>query len=151
MWGDGIVGAVRHRRDTAQRESSVEQNVSIEFNAQYEALSKDVFGEIVREDVAGGAHVNTQAREYAERGKPDFALAYLLVSELPDTEKREVLARAYEQRAVVTEQRAHEFDRKFHRPFPLLHTEAEKDRATAKLVRAGRAIHPDADRPLLAQ
>ena len=129
----------------------MEQNIPIEFNAQYEALTKDVFREIVREDVVGGARVNTQAREYAERGKPDFALAYLLESTLPDAEKREVLAHAYERRAAVTEQRAQEFDRKFHRPFPLLHTEAEKDRATAKLVRAGHAIHPDADRTLLAQ
>ncbi|HEX8034303.1 MAG TPA: hypothetical protein VF510_10670, partial [Ktedonobacterales bacterium] len=77
----------------------MEQNVSMEFNAQYQALAKGVFREIVHEAVTGGASVEEQAREYAERGKPDFALAYLLESALPDGEKREVLAHAYERRA----------------------------------------------------
>lgn len=129
----------------------VEQNVSSEFNEQYQALAKDVFREIVREAVAGGANVEEQAREYAERGKPDFALAFLMACGLPDAEKRDVLARAYERRATLTEQRAREFDRQFHRPFPLLMTEAGKDRASAKLVRAGRAIRPGASRQLPMQ
>ncbi|HEX8035491.1 MAG TPA: hypothetical protein VF510_16660, partial [Ktedonobacterales bacterium] len=72
-----------------QWESNVEQNVSMEFNAQYQALAKDVFRELVHEAMTGGASVDEQAREYAEHGKPDFALAYLLESALPDGEKRE--------------------------------------------------------------
>lgn len=127
-----------------QRESIVEQNVSIEFNAQYQALAKDVFRKIVHEAVAGGASVEEEARAYAERGKPDFVLAYLLECTLPDSEKREVLAHAYERRAALTEERAREFDRRFHRPFPLLFTEAGKDRTAAKQVRRGRAIHSGA-------
>lgn len=129
----------------------MEQNVSMEFNAQYQALAKDVFREIARETVTGGASVEEQARDYAERGKPDFALAYLLECTLPDGEKRELLAHAYERRAALTEQRAREFDRTFHRPFPLLFTEAGKDRAIAKQVRAGRAIRPGAGRQLPMQ
>ncbi len=129
----------------------VEQNDSTEFNEQYQVLAKDVFRDIVHEAVASGANVEEQAREYAERGKPDFALAYLMASGLPDSEKRDVLAHAYECRAALTEQRAREFDRKFHRPFPLLMTEAGKDRAIAKAVRAGRAIRPGAGRQLPMQ
>ncbi|HEX8035532.1 MAG TPA: hypothetical protein VF510_16865, partial [Ktedonobacterales bacterium] len=96
----------------------------------------------------GGASVEEQAREYAERGKPDFALAYLLESALPDGEKREVLAHAYERRAALTEQRAREFDRQFHRPFPLLFAEARKDRGAARQVRTGGAIRPGVSRQL---
>lgn len=134
-----------------QRGSIVEQNVSTEFNAQYQPLAKDVFRAIVHEALTGGASVEEQARAYAERGKPDFALAYLLESALPDAEKRELLAHAYERRAALTEERAREFDRTFHRPFPLLFTEAGKDRAWAKQVRAGRAIRPGAGRQLPMQ
>ena len=126
----------------------MEQNVSVQFNAQYQALAKDVFREIVHEAVTDGASVEVQAREYAERGKPDFALAYLLECALPDGEKRAVLAHAYERRAALTEQRAREFDRQFHRPFPLLFAEARKDRAAAKQVRTGGALRPSASRQL---
>ena len=131
-----------------QRESIVEHNVSMEFNTQYQVLAKDVFRELVYEAMTGGASVDEQAREYAERGKPDFALAYLLESALPDGEKREVLAHAYERRATITEQRAREFDHQFHRPFPLLFAEASKDRTAAKQVRTGGAIHPSASHQL---
>lgn len=138
MWVDGVTNAANSR--ARQRESIVEQNVSIEFNTQYQALAKDVFREIVHETVADGASVEEEARGYAERGKPDFALAYLLECTLSDSEKREVLAHAYERRATLTEERAREFDRRFHRPFPLLFTEASKDRTTAKQVRAGHQL-----------
>lgn len=129
----------------------MDQNASSEFNAQYQALAKDVFREIVGEAVASGASVEEEARAYSERGRPDFALAYLLECALPDSEKRELLAHSYERRAALTEERAREFDRRFHRPFPLLYTEANKDRTTAKQVRAGRPIHPGAGRQLPMQ
>ena len=119
-----------------------------DFNAQYGSLAKEVFRTIVHDDLAGGGDPVAQARAYAARGKPDFVLAYLLAAPLPDNEKCELLAQAYERRATYTEERAREFDRKFHRSFALLFTEAGKDRATAQRIRAGRSIHPGAGRQL---
>ena len=119
-----------------------------DFNSQFDGECKDVFRAIVAEDLANGGDAAAQARAYAERGKPEFVLAYLLASSLSDDEKREVFAHAYHRRAEVTEERARAFDRKFHRSFALLFTEAGKDREAAKRIRAGRSPKSGAGRPL---
>jgi hypothetical protein len=124
------------------------EECAVDFNTQYQPRKDDVFREIVRESLQRGLDPIEQARAYAERGKPDFALAYLLVCPLPDAEKRETLARSYERRADHTEEQARAFDRQFHRPFPLLFKEAGKDRAIAKQIRSGRRIRPDAGHQL---
>jgi hypothetical protein len=118
------------------------------FDAQFDGDSKEVFRGIIAEDLARGGDAVAQARAYAERGKPEFALAYLLASALADEEKREVYAHAYERRAEVTEQRAREFDHQFHRSFAMLFTEAGKDRAAAQCIRAGRSPNSGAGRQL---
>lgn len=110
------------------------------FDAQYRPQTKQVFHDIVRDTIAHGGDADQQARIYAERGKPDFAVAYLLATALPDEQKREVLAQAYEQRATLTEERAGAFDHEFHRPFPMLFTAAAQDRATARRIREGRSV-----------
>lgn len=117
-----------------------------DFAMQYRAHAKEVFHAIVRDELAKGADAGEQARIYAELGKPDFALAYLLAGTLPEAEKRELLARAFERRAEHTEAKAHELDRKFHRPFPMLLTEAARDRTDARRIRAGQPIRSDSDR-----
>lgn len=119
-----------------------------DFDAQYRPLLRDAFSAIVRDDLAAGSDAATQARAYAERGKPDFALAYLLVCDLADDEKRAIFAHSHERRAALTEQRARQFSRQFNRPFPLLFTEAAKDRALARQIRTGRAIQRGAGRQL---
>ena len=120
----------------------------VSFDAQYRAHCKPVFREIVAGDLAEGGAAAEQARAYAERGKPDFALAYLLASDLADAEKREIYAHAHARRAELTEQKADELDRQFHRPFPLLRLEASKDRTTAQRIRAGGSLRPGLGRPL---
>lgn len=116
------------------------------FDATYRTLTREAITNIVSGEVEGGCDPVERARDYAERGKPDFALAYLLASALPDDEKREVFAHAYERRSSITAQRAAEFDRKFHREFPLLHNDAAKDRATARQIRAGKVVRKGTDR-----
>ena len=118
------------------------------FAAQCHALTKAVFANVVRDELARGSDADEQARRYAERGKPDFTLAYLLAGVLPDDERRALLARAFERRAALTEERAREFDRKFHRPFPMLFNDAANDRATARQIRAGKRIRPETVRQL---
>ena len=108
------------------------------FAAQYQAMVKDVFIHLVQDDLARGTPAEAQARRYSERGKPDFALAYLLRCDLSDDEKRELLAESYERRATLTRKRAEEFSQKFHRDFPLLLTEASHDRQMAEQIRAGQ-------------
>lgn len=122
--------------------------LTADFATQYEAHNKDVFRDIVRRDVADGHEPRARAQEYAERGKPEFVLAYLLICDLPDAEKRALYAHAYEQRAQLMERRADEFDRRFHRPFPLIRLEASKDRMTAQRIRAGGNLRPGLGRPL---
>ena len=78
-----------------------------------------------------------------EQGKPDFTLAYLLLAELSDNEKREIFAVSYEQRAKISEEKAEQFDQQFHRPFPLIKLEAQKDRMAAQQVRQGRRVRRD--------
>lgn len=107
------------------------------FDALYRSQARQAILDIVAEELAAGADAEAQAQRYAEKGKPDFVLAYLLDSALPDERKRELYAFAHEQRAVYIQQRAREFDRRFHRAFPLLETEAANDRVTARRIRAG--------------
>lgn len=118
------------------------------FAAQFRAHSKPVFAELVARDLSAGHDAADRARTYAERGKPDFVLAYLLVAELPDSEKRELYARAFERRADISERKADEMDRRFHRPFPLVRLEATKDRTTAGRIRSGGSLRPGLGRPL---
>ena len=107
------------------------------FDELYRDEARRVILTIAADDMAAGASAEAQAQQYAEKGKPDFVLAYLLDSAIPDERKRELYATAHEQRALYIEQRAHEFDRRFHRPFPLLATEAANDRVMARRIRAG--------------
>ncbi len=94
----------------------------------------------MREALASGADATAQARDYAARGKPDFALAWLLECVIGDEEKRAIYAEAFERRAALTESKAREFDAKFHRPFPLLTSDAAQDRGRARQVREGRGF-----------
>ncbi len=108
------------------------------FEEQFAPQLKEVFTAHAREQVQQGADGLALARSYAEQGKPDFALAFLLLVSIPDSEKREVLARAYEQRARFSEEKARQFDRQFHRSFPLIKLEAQKDRRLARAIRDGQ-------------
>jgi hypothetical protein len=118
------------------------------FAAQFAAHNRDVFREAVNRSLAAGGDALSLAREYATRGKPDFVLAYLLTTSAPDAEKRALYADAFDARAARTEEQADEFDRRFHRPFPLLRLEASKDRATAGRIRSGGSLRPGLGRPL---
>src|SRR5260370_12386103 len=106
----------------------------------YSPLLKDVFTEQARQQIVQGAEAWPAARMYAELGKPDFTLAFLLLSEQLDEEKREVLARAYERRAVLSEEKAAAYNVQFHRPFPLIKLEARKDLLAAKAIRQGQPV-----------
>jgi hypothetical protein len=110
------------------------------FATQYQPLLKDVFVRLVHDDLAQGNDAESRARHYCHSGKPDFVLAYLLTSDLPDEEKRRVLADSYERRATITLERARDFDRRFHREFPLLLTSAADDRSAARKIRAGMSV-----------
>ena len=103
-------------------------------------LKSDVFMTQARQNMEQGADSLTCALEYAEQGKPEFTLAYLLLIELSENEKREILAISFERRAMITEAKAEEFDIKFHRPFPLIKVEAQKDRLAANQIRQGRPV-----------
>ena len=110
------------------------------FNELYQGAIKDVFLERAREQLAQGIDGLACAEAYAEQGKPDFALAHLLLAEAPDEVKRDILARAYEQRATISEGKADAFAQQYHRPFPLIKLEAQKDRQTAQQVRQGKRL-----------
>ncbi len=110
------------------------------FDDQHRARLKDTFRELVQKSIEGGADPADLAQIYSEKGKPEFVLAYLLVSNLPDQEKRDILAAAYETRAAHSEQWARESEARYNRPFPLVHLEAQKDRANARSLRAGKAV-----------
>lgn len=109
------------------------------FDDQHRALVKDTFRDLAQKALDGGADPADLAQVYSEKGKPEFVLAYLLVSDLPDQEKREILAAAYETRAAQSEQWARDSEARYSRPFPLVHLEAQKDRANARSLRAGKA------------
>jgi hypothetical protein len=112
------------------------------FATQYQPLLKDVFVRLVHDDLAKGNDAEVRARHYCHSGKPDFVLAYLMTSDLPDEEKRSVLAESFERRAAITLERARDFDQRFHREFPLLLTSAADDRSAAKKIRAGTSVKP---------
>ena len=103
-------------------------------------LKSDVFTTQARQNMEQGADGLTCALVYAEQGKPEFTLAYLLLIELSENEKREILATSFEQRARISNAKAEEFDVKFNRPFPLIKVEAQKDQLAANQVRLGRRV-----------
>ena len=103
-------------------------------------LKSDVFVTQAQQNIERGADALTCALAYAEQGKPEFTLAYLLLIELSENEKREILATSFEQRAAISNAKAEEFDSKFNRPFPLIKVEAQKDRLAANQVRLGRRV-----------
>ncbi|HEY7983764.1 MAG TPA: hypothetical protein VID73_06330 [Ktedonobacterales bacterium] len=118
------------------------------FDAQFAPHNREVFRAAASRELAAGADALERAREYAARGKPEFVLAYLLAATAPDSAKRALYADTFDARAARTEQRAEEFDQRFHRPFPLLRLEAAKDRATAVRIRSGGSLRPGLGRPL---
>jgi hypothetical protein len=119
------------------------------FETLYAPLSKEVFAEQVQQQIAQGAEAMSSARAYAELGKPDFTLAFLLRIECPEEEKREMLAHAYERRATLAEERAREYNLQFHRPFPLIKLEARKDQQAAQAIRLGQPLAGMDNHPLL--
>ncbi len=110
------------------------------FDEQHRALVNEAIRDLAQKALDGGADPAALAQVYSEKGKPEFVLAYLLVSDLPDQEKRELLAAAYENRAAQSEQWARDSEARYSRPFPLVHLEAQKDRANARNLRAGKAV-----------
>lgn len=119
-----------------------------DFAALYRPLVRTPFAQLAERELGSGGEGETLARGYAERGKPDYVLVYLLASNLPDAEKREIFAYAHERRAALTEQRARQFSRQFSRPFPLLFNDAAADRALARRIRSGRPVQRAAGRHL---
>jgi hypothetical protein len=114
--------------------------VSDTFESLYAPALKAVFTEQAKQQIAQGVEALPTAQTYAELGKPDFTLAFLLLIEQAEEEKREMLAHAYERRAALAQAKASEFSQQFHRPFPLIKLEARRDLQTAQAVRNGRPI-----------
>jgi hypothetical protein len=110
------------------------------FAELYRNLLKDVFLDLARKELEQGADGLTCADAYAEQGKPDFALAYLLLVDVSDEVKRDIFARSYERRAEISEEKAETFSQQFHRSFPMIKLEAQKDRIAAQQVRQGRRV-----------
>jgi hypothetical protein len=110
------------------------------FHDLYADLLNTVFLERARQQLAQGEEGLTCANTYADQGKPDFALAYLLLIDGSEEMKRDILAHAYERRAILCDEKASEFDQLYHRPFPLIKLEAQKDRMSAQQVRQGRKV-----------
>ena len=130
-------------------DESVSQSVSQpDFAALYAGQRREAVCALAGESLASGADAAAQARDYAARGKPDFALAYLLECELSEAEKRAIYAESFERRAALTEGKAREFDAKFHRPFPLLASDAAQDRGRARQVRAGKQLSKGAGKQI---
>lgn len=116
------------------------------FEKLYAPLLKEIFTTKAQQMLSGGADGLMTARAYAEQGKPEFALAFLLLIDLPEDEKRELLAHAYERRATLSEEKARQYNLQFHRPFPLIKLEAQKDRLSARSIREGKPIRSDTSR-----
>jgi hypothetical protein len=110
------------------------------FESLYASLLREVFTEQACKQIEQGADAFTAACSYAELGKPDFTLAFLLLVERPDEEKRETLAHAYERRAALAQEKASAYSLQFHRPFPLIKLEARRDLLVAEAVRQGQPI-----------
>jgi len=110
------------------------------FNDLYNGLTKDIFLERARQQLEQGDDGLARANAYADQGKTDFALAHLLLSEAPDDVKRDILARAYEQHATLSDKKAEDFARQYHRSFPLIKLEAQKDRLSAQQVRQEKPV-----------
>ena len=110
------------------------------FEELYAPLLKDVFKTHAQKQLDLGVDALASIRVYAEQGKPEFNLAYLLLIDLPEDEKRELLAYSYERRATLSEQKAKQFNTQFHRPFPLIKLEAQKDRIAARSIRQGKQV-----------
>lgn len=110
------------------------------FAELYKGLLKEVFLTRAREDLAQGSDALTCADAYAEQGKPDFVLAYLWLLEGEDEAKRDIFARSFERRAEISEEKATQFSQQFHRSFPMIHMEAQKDRLSAQQIRQGRQV-----------
>jgi hypothetical protein len=114
--------------------------MSNSFSDLYGGTLKDVFLDLAREQLEQGADGLISADAYAEQGKPEFTLAYLLLIDVSDEVKRDIFANSYEQRAVLSEQKANEFSLQFHRAFPMIKVEAQKDRQAAQQIRQGRRM-----------
>lgn len=110
------------------------------FNELYSSLINDVFLERARQQLEQGADGLACANTYADEGKVDFALAHLLLSVATHDVKRDILARAYEQRAILCDEKAEDFAHQYHRSFPLIKLEAQKDRLSAQQVRQEKPI-----------
>ena len=113
--------------------------MSTTFEEQYAPMLKEVFTIQARQQLQQGADGLALARGYAEQGKPDFTLAFLLLLDMPDSEKRDMLAHAYERRARLSDEKAQQLDKQFHRSFPLIKLEAQKDRKFARDIRGDQA------------
>ncbi|GCE19431.1 hypothetical protein [Dictyobacter kobayashii] len=114
--------------------------MSSSFNELYSNILNAVFLDRARQQLEQGVDGLACADAYADQGKPDFTLAHLLLADAPEELKRDILARSYERRAELTDERAEAFDQQFHRPFPLVKLEAQKDRMSAQQVRQGKRI-----------
>ena len=110
------------------------------FEELYAQQLKDVFKVQAQEQIEQGADAVAYSRAYAEQGKPEFTLAFLLHVDLPEEEKRELLAHSYERRAILSEKKAQQLDIQFHRSFPLIKLEAQKDRQVARSIRQGKEV-----------
>jgi hypothetical protein len=108
------------------------------FEELYAQQLKEVFKTQAQEQIDQGADALASSRAYAEQGKPEFTLAFLLLVDLPEEEKRELLAYSYERRAVLSEKKAQQLDLQFHRSFPLIKLEAQKDRQVSRTIRQGK-------------
>jgi hypothetical protein len=114
--------------------------MSASFAELHRSLLKDVFIDLARQEIQQGGDALTCADAYAEQGKPDFTLAFLLLLDVPDEVKQDIFARSYEQRAAFSERKAEEFSAKFHRSFPMIKVEAQKDRMAAQQVRQNKRV-----------
>src|SRR6266852_1708856 len=87
------------------------------FASLYAPGLKPVFSEKAREELARGGEAAVCARGYADLGKPDFALAFLLLAAIAEADKYETLAHAYERRAVLAEEKATALTAQFRQQF----------------------------------
>jgi hypothetical protein len=111
------------------------------FNELYSSLTKDIFLERAHQEQEQGADSLACANTYANQGKVDFVLAHLLLTATSDDVKHNILAHAFEQRAMLSDEKAENFSRQYHRSFPLIKLEAQKDRLAAQQVRQKKPIH----------